>query len=93
MTSSTAGSAAPGRASEFGAIQIHNAYIVAPAEDGLLIVDQHALHERLIYNDLRRRLAASTLTGQKLLIPETLPVTPAELDCLQNHAAPGPEAM
>jgi DNA mismatch repair protein MutL len=69
------------------AIQIHNTYIVAPCEDGLLIVDQHALHERLLYNDLRRRFAAGTLTGQRLLIPETLRVTPAEADAIDRHAA------
>ena len=79
-------SALPGGVSELGAIQVHNAYIVAPTEDGLIIVDQHALHERLIYNDLRRRLAESALTGQKLLIPETLSVTPVEADRLHTHA-------
>jgi len=68
------------------AIQIHNAYIVAPDEDGLIIIDQHALHERLIYNDLRRRLAQRALTAQKMLIPQTLSVTAAEADCLQRHA-------
>jgi len=64
------------------AIQVHNAYIVATDDDGLLIIDQHALHERLIYNDLRRRLAAGHLTGQRMLIPTPLPVTPAEADVL-----------
>jgi len=68
------------------ALQVHNAYIVTSAEDGLLIVDQHALHERLVYNDLKRRLADGTLTGQKLLIPEPLDVAPAEADALHRHA-------
>ena len=65
------------------AIQIHNSYIVAPCEDGILIVDQHALHERLIYNEIRRRLAAGTLTAQHLLIPETLKVTAQEAACIE----------
>jgi len=68
------------------AVQIHNAYIVAASEDGLVIIDQHALHERLIYNDLRRRLAEGDLTGQRMLIPETLTVTPAEADLLARRA-------
>ena len=72
--------------SEFGAIQIHRAYIVAPVDDGLVIIDQHALHERLIYNELRARLTEAPLTAQKLLIPETVVVTPAEADRLHNHA-------
>ena len=68
------------------AIQVHNTYIIAPCEDGLIIVDQHALHERLLYNDLKRRLEASVLAGQRLLIPQTLAVTPAEADALGRHA-------
>ena len=68
------------------AIQIHNAYIVAACDDGLVIIDQHALHERLIYNDLRRRLAEGPLAGQGMLIPETLTVTPQEADILNKHA-------
>ena len=68
------------------AIQIHNAYIAAACDDGLLIVDQHALHERLIYNDLRRRLTDGALTGQRLLIPATVAVTEAEADLLSERA-------
>ena len=78
--------AASDRGSAFGAIQVHNAYIVAPVDDGLVIIDQHALHERLIYNELRARLADAPLTAQKLLIPETVVVTEAEADRLHNHA-------
>ncbi len=67
------------------AIQIHNSYIVAAREDGLVIVDQHALHERLIYNDIRRRLTAGPLIAQRLLIPETLKVTAEEAACIESH--------
>ena len=67
------------------AIQIHNSYIVAACEDGLVIVDQHALHERLIYNDIRRRLTAGPLTAQRLLIPETLKVTAEEAACIESR--------
>ncbi len=69
------------------AMQVHNAYIVAPADDGLVIIDQHALHERLIYNDLRRRISAAPLAGQRMLIPAPLPVTAAEADLLARNAA------
>ncbi len=67
-------------------IQIHNTYIAAATDDGLVIVDQHALHERLIYNDLKRRLTQGPLAAQRMLIPETLTVTPAEADTLQNSS-------
>jgi DNA mismatch repair protein MutL len=64
------------------AIQVHNTYIVAACADGLLIVDQHALHERLIYNDLRRRVVEANLASQRMLIPPVLKVTTAEADVL-----------
>ena len=64
------------------AIQIHNSYIVTADDEGLIIVDQHALHERLIYNDLTRRLGDGELTGQRLLIPQTFSASPAEADAL-----------
>ncbi|MDY6913251.1 MAG: DNA mismatch repair endonuclease MutL [Planctomycetota bacterium] len=67
------------------AIQVHDTYIVTADADGLVIIDQHALHERLIYNDLKARLAEGTLTGQRLLIPQTLRVTDAEADVLAAH--------
>ena len=70
-----------------GAIQIHNAYIVSACPDGLVIVDQHALHERLIYNDLRRRLTEGNLASQRMLIPAPLRVSPGEADSLARHEA------
>ena len=70
------------------AIQVHNAYLIAAAEDGLVIIDQHALHERILYNEFRARLVgdAGRLTAQRMLIPETVEVTPAEMATLDNHA-------
>ncbi|MCE5278205.1 MAG: DNA mismatch repair endonuclease MutL [Planctomycetaceae bacterium] len=66
------------------AIQIHQAYIVAACDDGVMIVDQHALHERVIYNDLRRRLTAGPLTAQRALIPETIRVSAADAETLER---------
>ncbi|MCD4824368.1 MAG: DNA mismatch repair endonuclease MutL [Phycisphaerae bacterium] len=67
-------------------LQIHNSYIVAQTDDGLVIVDQHALHERLNYNDLQRRLTGGKLSSQKMLIPATVDVTPAEGVLLEESA-------
>ncbi|MGA2916415.1 MAG: DNA mismatch repair endonuclease MutL [Sedimentisphaerales bacterium] len=61
-------------------LQIHDSYIVAQTEDGFLIIDQHALHERIIYEDLCRRLASDSgdkLESQKLLVPESFELTDA----------------
>ncbi len=65
-------------------VQIHNAYIVAQSDDGLMIVDQHALHERILYNEFKARLAKGKLTGQKMLIPQPVTVTPAEAALLEE---------
>ncbi|MEN6665134.1 MAG: DNA mismatch repair endonuclease MutL [Phycisphaerae bacterium] len=66
------------------AIQIHQTYIVAAGNDGVLIVDQHALHERVIYNELRRRLTGGALTAQRALIPETFHISTADAETLER---------
>jgi len=51
-----------------------------------MIIDQHALHERILYEQLRRRLTAGPLESQRLLLPETLEVTPRQLAVLEERA-------
>ncbi len=67
-------------------IQLHNTYLVTETDDGLLIIDQHALHERILYEQLRQRLTAGPLESQRLLLPETLEATPRQLAVLEEHA-------
>ncbi len=50
--------------------QVHGTYIVAQTEDGVVIVDQHAAHERLVYERMKDSIAASGVKRQSLLIPE-----------------------
>ena len=64
-------------------LQIHDTYLVVQCDEGMLIVDQHALHERILYNQFRSRLAEGSLTGQRMLIPETLTVRPTEAALLE----------
>ncbi len=67
-------------------LQVASSYIVTETDDGLMIVDQHALHERILYNTFKHRLADGTLSSQHMLIPETFSVTPAEAALLETHA-------
>lgn len=61
-----------------GAIQIHNRYLVAESDDGVEIIDQHALHERVLYEQLREKVLAGKLETQRLLVPEPVQMAPSE---------------
>ncbi|OHB57302.1 MAG: hypothetical protein A2173_03125 [Planctomycetes bacterium RBG_13_44_8b] len=77
-----------GDAEEQRYLQIHNSFIITQTEDGFLIIDQHALHERIIYEDLCRRFAsdgAGRLESQKLLIPESFELTDAQVQILEAN--------
>ena len=59
-------------------IQVHNSYIVEETADGLNIIDQHALHEIILYHEIWERIKSSKLAIQKLLIPELIELTPRD---------------
>jgi DNA mismatch repair protein MutL len=60
------------------ALQIHNRYLVTETEEGVTIIDQHALHERILYEHLRQRVAAGAMEMQSLLVPEPVDLSPSE---------------
>ncbi|MCW5750315.1 MAG: DNA mismatch repair endonuclease MutL [Alphaproteobacteria bacterium] len=59
--------------------QLHGTYIVAQTRDGLVIVDQHAAHERLVYERMKAELAARGIARQILLLPEVVELDQAEV--------------
>jgi DNA mismatch repair protein MutL len=59
--------------------QLHETYIVAQTEDGIVIVDQHAAHERLVYERMKHALAAGGIARQPLLIPEIASLDPSDV--------------
>jgi DNA mismatch repair protein MutL len=66
------------------AIQLHNSYLVVQSDDGMLIIDQHALHERIVYEDLLARLNRGTLESQRLLLPEVVDVSSTQASLLEQ---------
>jgi DNA mismatch repair protein MutL len=66
--------------------QIANTYIVAEAEDGLVIVDQHAAHERLVLERLRQGMAGQAVPSQGLLMPEVVELDEPACDRLEAAA-------
>ena len=66
--------------------QVHETYIVAQTRDGLVIVDQHAAHERLVYERLKSALARSGVARQILLIPEIVELDDAGIERLVARA-------
>ena len=68
--------------------QIHKNYIVSQTKDGLVIVDQHAAHERLVYEALKQALSSKAIASQMLLIPEIIDMPDEDVDRLMNYADP-----
>lgn len=66
--------------------QVHENYIIAQTETGIVIVDQHAAHERLVYERLKRQMAESGITAQALLIPEIIELSPTDAARLLDAA-------
>ena len=66
--------------------QLHENYIVAQTEDGLVIVDQHAAHERLVFEAMREAMHARRIPSQALLIPEIVDLPEEDCDRLMDHA-------
>lgn len=66
--------------------QLHETYIVAQTADGIVIVDQHAAHERLVYERMKINLEAGRVPRQALLLPEVVELTEAEAARLSARA-------
>jgi DNA mismatch repair protein MutL len=66
--------------------QLHETYVVAQTADGIVIVDQHAAHERLVYERMKAALATGAVARQPLLIPEVVDLDPSEVARVASRA-------
>ena len=65
-------------AAKLAGFQIHNRYLVTQDESGMVLIDQHALHERILYEQIKNKVLSKTLEKQPLLVPETVTLSPSE---------------
>jgi DNA mismatch repair protein MutL len=65
--------------------QLHGVYILAQTADGMVLVDMHAAHERVMYERMKKLLAGET-AGQQLLVPEIVHVTPSQAEAAETHS-------
>lgn len=66
--------------------QVHENYVIAQTSDGIVIVDQHAAHERLVYERLKAQLAENGIARQLLLVPEIIELGEADVARVLDHA-------
>ena len=58
--------------------QLHDSFIIATDDEGLLLIDQHVAHERILFDKFRRKETERKIESQNLLLPETIDLTPAQ---------------
>ena len=68
------------------AMQIHDCYLVVETPQGMTVIDQHALHERIVYEHLRERVLAGAVESQRLLVPQPIELTGTEAAMLLEQA-------
>lgn len=73
-------------ATSSNALQVHNCYLVVETDDGIEVIDQHALHERILYEQIREKVLAGALESQKLLVPEPVDLTATETAAAMEHS-------
>ena len=81
------GTAKDGAEERLGAAraQLHKTYILSETADGVILVDQHAAHERIVYEKLKAALAGSRIARQLLLIPEIVEMTEEDAEIVLEH--------
>ncbi len=82
------GADSSGRSFAAPVTQLFSSYITFEGPEGLVIVDQHSAHERVLFEEVMRHLSNGGASSQRLLFPETVELTDEELDALERHQEP-----
>jgi DNA mismatch repair protein MutL len=67
------------------ALQVYNRYLITETEEGVAVIDQHALHERILYEQLRTKVLSSSLEVQRLLVPEPVQLSAQDAAAVLDH--------
>ncbi len=67
------------------ALQVHDSYLIAETDEGMVVIDQHALHERILYEELKNRVERGGVESQRLLVPEPIDLPAAEAAEVLQH--------
>ncbi len=67
------------------ALQVHDRYLIAESDEGVVVIDQHALHERILYEELRQQVLAGPLERQCLLVPAPVDLAAEEAAAVLEH--------
>ncbi|MDP7005973.1 MAG: DNA mismatch repair endonuclease MutL [Phycisphaerales bacterium] len=68
-------------------MQVQKCFLVTQDEQGILIIDQHALHERIMFEELSNRLAQGNLESQRMLVPEAFEADLGQIEALETHCS------
>ena len=66
-------------------VQMLDRYLIMETEDGIALIDQHALHERILYEQIKEKIQSGQLPSQRLLVPVPVDLSPNEFSCVQEN--------
>ena len=75
-----------GNGNAYRAMQVHDCYLIVETSEGVTVIDQHALHERIMYEHLRTRVLAGAVESQRLLVPQPIEVSSKQLALLLEQS-------
>jgi len=68
-------------------MQVQKCFLVTQDEQGILIIDQHALHERIMFEEFSKRIAEGSLESQRMLVPDAFEADSGQIEALETHKA------
>ncbi len=71
-------------------MQVYDRYLITETDEGVVVIDQHALHERILYEEIREKVLSGCLEMQRLLVPEPVQLNAREARCRAGKSTDTP---